>query len=166
MDHITFLTHLVGDKGDPLTWWQMSLRAAVAFAYGIALVRLAGTRVFGKGAALDIILSVIIGSNLSRALTGNAALWETLIATTALVALHWLVAELAFRSRWFATLVKGNPKVLIRDGVRQARTISREEIGERDLEAALRAGGVDRVEDVARAVLERDGSITVRARDE
>ena len=165
LEHWTFAEGLFGDTDTDLAWWQMSARAAVVFAYGIALVRLAGTRVFGKGAAFDIILSVIIGSNLSRALTGNAALWETLLTTTVLIGLHWLVAEIAFRSPAFATLVKGKPKVLIEDGERQERTISAEEIGPRDLEAALRSAGVESAEEVAKAVLERDGSITVRAKD-
>ena len=164
LEHWSFAEGLFGDTDTPLAWWQMSARAAVVFAYGIALVRVAGTRVFGKGAAFDIILSVIIGSNLSRALTGNAPLWEVLVTTTVLIGLHWLVAELAFRNQAFATLVKGKPKVLIEDGQRNERVISAEEIGQRDLEAALRSAGVERIEDVAKAVLERDGKITVRAK--
>lgn len=58
-----------------LTWWQECDRA---------IVRVAGRRVLGKWAALDIIVSVIIGSNLSRALTGQASLAGTLAATTVL----------------------------------------------------------------------------------
>ena len=160
-DHITFLPAVFGDKSQTMTWWQMSARAVVVFLYGTALIRFAGTRVFGKGAAFDIILSVIIGSNLSRALTGNAALWETLITTTVLIVLHWVVAEIAFRSKAFATLVKGKPQVLIRDGRIDERVRSREDIGQRDIEAALRSSGLERVEDVKKAVLERDGSISV-----
>ena len=53
-----------------LTWWQECNRALVVFIYGLAIMRVAGRRVFGKWAALDIIVSVIVGSNLSRALTG------------------------------------------------------------------------------------------------
>ena len=161
LDHITFLTPVFGDKTDALTWWQMTARAAIVFVYGVFLVRFGHTRVFGKGAAFDIILSVIIGSNLSRALTGNAALWEVLIVTTVLVILHWIMAELAYRSKAFATLVKGSPQVLIRDGAVVERVRSRENIGTRDIDTALRAAGLERVEDVQKAVLERDGSITV-----
>ena len=160
-DHISFLTPVFGDKSEPLTWWQMTARAFVVFVYGVLLVRFGHTRVFGKGAAFDIILSVIIGSNLSRALTGNAALWEVLIVTTLLVVLHWVVAELAFRSRGFATLVKGAPRVLIENGTVNARVQSRENIGARDIDTALRAAGLERVEDVRKAVLERDGTISI-----
>lgn len=51
-----------------VTGWQECDRALVVFIYGLAIVRIVGRRVFGKWAALDIIVSVIVGSNLSRAL--------------------------------------------------------------------------------------------------
>ena len=161
IDRLEWVDLVFGNTDDALEWWQMSARAFVVFFYGTALVRLGVSRVFGKGAAFDIILSVIIGSNLSRALTGNALLWETLITTTMLVLLHWLVAEIAFRFPAFATLVKGKPQVLIRDGVVDERVRSREEIGQRDLDTALRASGLEDVKDVKKAVIERDGSISV-----
>lgn len=85
-------TYLFGPQGHPL-WWQECARAALIFAYGLALVRIAGRRVFGKWSALDIIVSVIVGSNLSRALTGSAPLFGTLAATTLLMALHWVLAQ-------------------------------------------------------------------------
>src|SRR3954469_24935786 len=81
-----------------LLWWQECLRTLLIFVYGLALVRIAGRRVFGKWSALDVIVSIIIGSNLSRALTGSAALWGTLAATTLLIALHWVLAKLVARS--------------------------------------------------------------------
>jgi uncharacterized membrane protein YcaP (DUF421 family) len=38
----------------------------------LAIVRFVGRRVFGEWAALDIIVSIVVGSNLSRALTGSS----------------------------------------------------------------------------------------------
>src|SRR5918912_2131549 len=92
-----------------LLWWQECMRAIVIFLYGLALVRIAGRRVFGKWAALDIIVSIVIGSNLSRALTGSAALWGTLAATTLLMALHWALAHAVARSTRLSHLLEGQP---------------------------------------------------------
>jgi uncharacterized membrane protein YcaP (DUF421 family) len=80
-------------SGPPLSAAQECARAALVFAYGLLLVRVAGRRVFGKWSALDIIVSIVVGSNLSRALTGDAPLWGTLAATTLLMALHWVLAH-------------------------------------------------------------------------
>ena len=155
---------VLGHVSEPLTAVQMSLRACVLFIYGIVLVRLAGTRIFGKSAPLDIIMSVIIGSNLSRCLTGNAPLLPTMIATAVLLTLHWALAQFAHRNKGFATLVKGKPEVLIADGKIDHAAMRHEGIGRRDLETAVREAGVNDLDEVDRATLERDGSISVVTR--
>jgi hypothetical protein len=93
---------LFGTTGH-VNWVQESARAILLFAYGLAAVRLVGRRVFGKWAALDIIVSVIVGSNLSRALTGGAPLFGTMGATSVLLALHWFLAQGAARRAYRAS---------------------------------------------------------------
>ena len=156
---------MLGKEGEPITALQMSLRACVLFLYGILLIRLAGTRIFGKSAPLDIIMSVIIGSNLSRCLTGNAPLLPTMVATAVLLTLHWALARFAHHHRGFATLVKGKPAVLIADGSIDYGAMRHEGIGMRDLETAVRESGLADVDEVRRATLERDGSISVIEKD-
>ena len=58
------LTQIFGST-HAVTWWQECTRTVVVFCYGLAVVRLAGRRVFGKWAALDFIVSIIVGSSLS-----------------------------------------------------------------------------------------------------
>jgi uncharacterized membrane protein YcaP (DUF421 family) len=82
-----------------ISWWQECARAALIFAYGLALVRLAGRRVFGRWAALEIVVAIIVSSNLSRTLNGTAHLGGTLAATTLLMVLHWLLAQGVARSK-------------------------------------------------------------------
>ena len=159
---LTATLHAVfGEHGETIAWWQMCLRATLLFLYGIALLRLAGTRIFGKSVPLDIVMSVIIGSNLSRALTGNAPLVEVMAATAWLLALHWAMAQCAHRFPAFATLVKGRPHVLVKGGEIDWAAMRHEGIGMRDLETAMRDEGVGGVEEIGRATLERDGSISI-----
>src|SRR4051794_25882684 len=67
-----WLQQLIGpDQGDA-TWWQLSVRAVILFAVGILYIRLAGRRAFSQATPFDIVVSVIVGSNLSRAMTGKA----------------------------------------------------------------------------------------------
>ena len=144
-----------------LAWWQECARAVVIFAYGLALVRLAGRRVFGKWAALDIIVSIVVGSNLSRALTGSAALLGTLAATTLLMALHWLLAHAAARSSRLSRLVEGPAIELARGGTPEPSTLARAAVSEGDLGEALRQAGVERAADARLITLEPSGKITV-----
>lgn len=145
-----------------LTIAQECARTIVVFAYGFALIRIAGRRLFGKWSAVDITVSIILGSNLSRAITGNAALGGALVASTLLMALHWLIAHVAARSRWASTVLEGVPIDLVTAGRVDERERRRRNISHADLDEALRASDVDRTEDAAHLTLEPSGKITVR----
>jgi uncharacterized membrane protein YcaP (DUF421 family) len=166
MDWMEAVHQVIGREGTEITWWQMSARAVVIFAYGLFLVRLAGRRVFGQWAPLDIVVSLIIGSNLSRALTGTVPLVQTLIASTVLVLLHALISAIAVRWPPFAVLVKGRSVRLVSDGQVDHSALRRNGLGPRDLEEALRTGGVAGPEDVQGAWLERNGAVSVVKRDQ
>src|SRR5687767_11251754 len=99
------LRSLIGPDAPEIAWWQMSVRAVIIFFYGILLVRLAGKRTFGKYSAFDIVIAIVVGSNMSRTLTGNAPFWETLAATTILALIHFVLGRLALRWRWLGRIV-------------------------------------------------------------
>jgi uncharacterized membrane protein YcaP (DUF421 family) len=147
--------------GEHLLWWQECARAVLIFAYGLILVRVAGRRLFGKWSALDIIVSIIIGSNLSRALTGNAPLWGTLAATTLLVGLHWVLAQAAARSPRLSRVLEGHGIKLAIEGTADRAAFLREAVSEKDLHEALRQSGVEDVSQTRLVTLEPSGSITV-----
>ena len=163
MEWLDGLHGLIGREGE-ITAWQMSLRAAIIFIYGLALLRLAHKRLLGKWSALDFVLAIVIGSNLSRALTANAPFWETLAATALLVALHWLLCTIAARAPALGPLLKGQAARLIHDGVVDAAAMRRHAVGEHDLQEALRGAGVADVATVREAYLERSGEISVLKR--
>ena len=157
------LATIFGQQGH-VTAAQECARTLLVFAYGLVAVRLAGRRLFGKWAALDIIVSIIIGSSLSRAMTGGAPLWGTLAATTVLLGLHAGLAQLAARSRALSRLIEGRPVRLVADGAPQPGAMRRWSISTSDLDEALRKAGRRDLDEVEDATLEPSGAITVRAR--
>lgn len=155
---------VIGVEGQDISWLQMSLRAGLIFILGVLIVRFAATRAFGKWSALDIILAVIVGSNLSRALTGNAPFLPTVIATILLVVLHGLLSMGAARWSWLSTLTKGASVRLIRDGEVDEAALRHAGLGHGDLRMALREAGHDDPGQVKSASLERNGDISVVGR--
>jgi uncharacterized membrane protein YcaP (DUF421 family) len=155
------LHDLIGPNSPDIAWWQMSIRAALILAYGILLVRLSGKRTFGKLSAFDIVLSIIVGSNLSRALTGNAPFWPTLAATAVLAVLHWALGRLSVHHHWLGAIIKGSPRQIIRDGKLDETAMRKGELSRRDLEEALRLHGLEGTEGIRSAYLERNGGISV-----
>src|SRR4026209_2478611 len=71
----------------PLLFYQVVARAAIIYIIGLAVVRLGKGRLIGRVTSLDVILGFILGSVLSRGITGQAAISDTAIASAALVAL-------------------------------------------------------------------------------
>ncbi|HEV7265178.1 MAG TPA: YetF domain-containing protein [Falsiroseomonas sp.] len=119
------------------------------------------TDAFGRQTPLDVVLAVLIGSNLNRTLTGNAPLIPTLAATAGLVVLYWLSVQAAARWHLFGWLVKDDAVYLIRHGEADRRAMRRAGISDGDLDEAMRRAGLARVEEVETAVLERSGKISV-----
>ncbi len=152
---------VVGPDQSNLTWWQETDRAVIIFVIGLAMFRLSGLRTFSRFSPLDTVVTIIIGSNLSRALTGGVAFVPTLVASLAFVLLHRLLAQLAVKSRLLSWLLKGRPKALIVDGVLQPKVMRQEAITSHDLEEAARLRGLAGLQNVKSASLERNGSISL-----
>lgn len=152
---------LVGSDTGDIAWWQMSVRGVLIFFIGLVLVRIAATRAFGRWGALDIILAVIVGSNLSRALTGSAPFMPTVIATFLLVMLHGLLSWAAIRWPQISNLAKGRPTQLVSDGECDWAAMRRHGLGPGDLDSALRSSGHESLDHVEAVYLERNGDISV-----
>lgn len=139
----------------------MSVRAAIVFPYILLLFRIMPRKLFSGSSALDIGVLVLIGSSLSRALTGNAALLPTLAATGALVAMYVALSALARRSELVSVLVKGRRLTVIEDGRVNLSALRGAQLGVRDLEEQLRLKGVRQTGELSRAYLERNGGLSV-----
>jgi uncharacterized membrane protein YcaP (DUF421 family) len=137
-----FLIALFGVQ-DHLTTAQEGARAVLIFAYGLALFRLIGPRVFGRWSALDFVVVIIVGSALARAMTGGAPLLGTMAAVAIIAVLHMVLAYGAAKSRAFAGVVEGKEVTLIRHGRIDHQARMRNLISEADLREALRQEGVD-----------------------
>jgi uncharacterized membrane protein YcaP (DUF421 family) len=145
-----------------LTFLQMALRSVIVFIIGVAMVRVADRRFMGRNAAFDVLLGIVLGSVLSRAVNGQAPFFPTLGASAVLIALHRLLGWIASRSSWVSTLVKDKPVVVIRNGRLQEGELARHNLTEDDLQENLRLNGnVDGVAAIKEARLERNGVISV-----
>ena len=146
---------------------QISVRAAAIFIVALALIRLSGRRSFGLHSPFDSCTTVLLGAILSRAVTGASPFFPTLAAATMLVVMHRLAGIAGQRWRWFDRVVSGTEIVLVRDGQKDERALRKALVTEKDLEEAIRKKtGTEELSQVKRAVLERNGEITVIAHHE
>ena len=160
-DLLTMLLGLDRDVGD-VNIGQMSLRALLIYGAALAMVRLGSRRFLSRATAFDVVVAIMFGSIVARAINGSAPFFPTLAAGLVLVMLHWAFAVLAYHTNWFGSIVKGNSLLLVRDGEIQWKAMRKGALSERDLIESLRSQGRDPDPSKIRlAYLERSGRISI-----
>jgi len=160
---MTWVETIFGNGGD-LAAHHMAARAAVLFFTTLVLVRMAGMRAFGHGSPFDTIVVIVLGSVLSRAITGASPFWPTVAAAGTLAVIHRVLAMLGVRFPRAARVLNGKPRVLYRAGHFEASTMLRHGISDRDLEQAVREHGLGRVDDADEIRIETTGALSVIAK--
>ena len=145
-----------------LNFWQMGLRAVIVYLAALGMVRIVGERRFiGKFAAFDIILTIIFGSTLSRAINGTSAFFETIFAGFVLIIMHWVISAITFHHPKWENRLKGRSRVLIKDGQLRQKTMQDCHITKDDLASVLRLKcQIENLERIDGASLERNGDIS------
>ena len=141
---------------------QLILRTIVIYIVALAIIRVGKRRFMGSYTTFDILLGFIVGSILSRAITGSVRLLDMIFVVGVLVILHWVIATLSYYSDYFGNIVKDKPRELIVEGEIREDALQKSKIGKKDLMQALREeANLESIEEVKTAYLERDGNITV-----
>jgi uncharacterized membrane protein YcaP (DUF421 family) len=148
-------------EAQELTILQMSARALVVYAATLAIVRIGKKRFMARASAFDVIVGIVLGSVVSRAITGNAPLAPALAAAAVIMLLHWLFSAAAVRSHLFGKIIKGEHRTIVRGGRIDEVALRAAHMTDRDLEEALREQGVTDVSQVEEARIERDGTVSV-----
>jgi uncharacterized membrane protein YcaP (DUF421 family) len=160
-----YAQHSVGaDQGTP-TIGQFCARAVILLAFGIACMRIAGRRTFSGLSPLDLFIAIVVGSNISRVMTGNVPFVGALLATLLVVVVHRLLAMATLHSNLLALFIKGRSVVLVRDCAPDMQAMRRYDVSDADLIEGLRMCQLARVEDAALVAFERGGKISVIPRN-
>lgn len=146
---------------------EIVVRVVIVYAVILIGLRLSGKREFGQMTPFDLVLLLLISNAVQNAMVGSdTSLIGGIIAAGTLIGVNMIVTRLAWRSKKIQHLVEGSPTLLISNGRVLPENLEKEKITKEILEEALREHGVANVADVACAVLEIDGAISVIRLDE
>ena len=90
-----------------ITAAQMAARSAVGFVVLLILIRLGRRRLMGRIGPFDLVVTMILGSTLSRGMTANAPMLPVLAACATIIAMHWLISALAAHSQRLSRWIQG-----------------------------------------------------------
>lgn len=129
----------------------------------ITAMRLMGKKQLGELQPSELVSTILI-SNLASISIESPELPITIsvVPVFIIVAMEILVSALCVKSRNAAKLVAGSPRVIIRNGKIEQETLFDLRFTVDDLLEALRGKDVFELEDVAFAIVETNGSISVQ----
>src|SRR5882724_457290 len=140
----------------------IALRTTVIYGLVLLGMRISGKREVGQMTPFDLTLLLLLSNSVQNAMTGpDTSLAGGAVAAVTLLILNYFVAEVAGTNRRFRKIIQGQPSLLIHDGEVIAAHLAREHVTMDALECAVREHGVASYKEVALAVLEVDGSISV-----
>ena len=148
-------------------WWEIPLRTALVYFSILVGVRLAGKREIGQMTAFDLVLLLLLSNAVQNAMTGpDTSVIGGIEAAVTLFIVNALIVYVAFKFPGVQRQLAGKATVLISRGKIEQQNLRTELITQDELLAALREHGVESPADVALAVLEVDGSISVVRKDD
>ena len=149
-------------EGKELNALQMGDRAFVMFFITLGLIRLAGMRAFGQKSAFDMIIVIMLGAILSRAVTGASAFWPTVVAGTVLAIVHRILGLLSMYNETIGYIVKGRKIILYKNNNLVKNNMMKCAISYKDLQEEVRLilneTTMDNVEEI---FMERSGKISI-----
>ena len=139
------------------------LRAACVYVFLMLVFRIAGKRALHEITTFDFVLLLIIGESTQQALIGDDfSVTNAFILITTLLGLEILLSWLPLIVPPLGRALDSHPLVLLEHGRPLKQRMHRERVSEEDiLSAAREQRGLTRLEQIAYAVLERDGRISV-----
>jgi uncharacterized membrane protein YcaP (DUF421 family) len=141
---------------------DIAIRAAVIFVVLYLLVRLMGKRELAQLTPFELIVLIVIGDLIQQGVTQN-----DFSVTGAIIAIS-TIAFLAIAMSWATylwptaeRLLEGEPRVIVRDGEILESNLRRNRLTRAEIESEMRLAGIGKLSDVAWAILEPRGKISV-----
>ena len=139
------------------------LRGLAIYVFLIVVFRLSGKRSVGDITAFDFVLLLIVAETTQQALLGNDfSITKCYILVVTLVGADIALSLVKRRFPRIDRILDDTPLVVVVDGRPLKERMDRERVDEQDvLEAARRLHGLERMDQIKYAVLERNGGLSV-----
>lgn len=141
------------------------LRGFSVYVLLLIVFRISGRRSLGQVSTFDFVLLLIIAETTQQALLGDDfSVTNSFLLIVTIVMLDVLLSLLKQRSPKLDRLLEGLPLVIVENGKPLLDRMWRARVDQEDVMAAARElQGLERIEQIKYAVLERNGTITIVA---
>ena len=139
------------------------VRAASVYLFLLIIFRISGQRSLGQVTTFDFVLLLIIAETTQQALVGNDfSVTGAMLLIVVLMSMDIGLSLLKRNSPKLDQLLEGLPLVIVENGKPLEDRMSKSRIDETDvLSAARKLQGLERMDQIKYAVLERNGAISI-----
>ncbi|HEY9809831.1 MAG TPA: YetF domain-containing protein [Halomicronema sp.] len=139
------------------------LKAIIIYFFLLITFRLGGKRSLAQITTFDFVLVIIISETIQNAMVGeDYSLTNAFLLIITMVAIDVSISIIKERWPFIEKLVDGVPLIILEDGRPLKERMKKARVGEDDImQAARELQGLERMEQIKYAVLERSGSITI-----
>ena len=139
------------------------IRPALVYLFLLLLLRLTGKRTLAQITSFDFVLLLIISEATQQALIGeDNSMINSAIVVATLIGLNIVMSLLKQRYKWVDRMLDDIPLVIVADGKPLKDRMDKARVDEDDvLDAARENHGLERMDQIRHAILERDGQISI-----
>jgi uncharacterized membrane protein YcaP (DUF421 family) len=137
------------------------IRAVVAFLFVFLLTRIVGRRELSSLEPFDLILLVMLGDLVQQGITqSDFSVVGLMLAAGTIAVMTVVISYLGFRFRRLRPILDGEPIVVVQDGKAISQNLRRERVTEEELMSQARLQGIENMDQIKWAVLEKTGAIS------
>jgi len=139
------------------------LRGVAIYLFILFLLRIMGKRSLSQATTFDLILVLILSEVTQQALVGHDfSLTGAFILIVTLIATDLVFSLLKENFPMFGKVTEGLPLIIVNEGKPLVRRMKKSKVSEDDiLEAARMHFGLEKIQEIKYAILEKSGDITI-----
>lgn len=139
------------------------VRAASVYGFLLLIFRVFGKRSLAQITTFDFVLLLIVAETTQQALLGDDfSVTNSLLLVATLFVLDFLLSKMKDRWPWFERVAESVPLIVVKDGEPLHDRMRRSGIDVSEvLTAARERHGLERLDQIKYAVLEKNGGITI-----
>jgi len=150
-----------------LPWWNLVIRAAVVYVAVLLLLRIAGKRQVAQMSMIELVALLLISNAVQNSMNGgDNSITGGLLLAAVIILLSTALAYTTYCNCKFERWIHGRPTLLIHHGRILHDRLKRELMTVSELKQLLRKQSINSICDVAEAVLESDGFVSVVKKEE
>lgn len=143
-------------------YFNLIFRCIFFYFLIIVALRVMGKREIGELSIFDIVIYLVMSELLALSLTDTkGSIFRTLVPLITLAILQIVVAYIIMKFEKIRTLVDGKPVILVHNGQINQNAMKKERYNLDDLMMQVRECGVGSIHEIAYAVLETNGRLTL-----